>query len=136
MPNMIKKSVTVSNTDSITIMGVAHAFEHHCAFLISNIFQKTYYVKEAKTTYYIPPSSPVVTEAPKVKKSISQSIFPQNEIESATDTLIIKELPRKTNAKPLVIKELPKVKWHFCSKIVSLKSLNSMDFSINSKFYY
>ena len=96
--------------------------------------QKTYYVKEAKTTYYIPPTSKPVTEAPKVKKSISQSIFPQNEIESASDTLKIKELPRKTDAKPLIIKELPKVKWHFCSKIVSLKSLNSMDFSINLKF--
>jgi len=70
--------------------------------------KKTYYVKEAKTTYYIPPSVLPVTEAPKVKKSISQSIFPQNEIESATDTLIIKELPRKTDAKPLIIKELPK----------------------------
>ena len=88
-----------------------------------NTLQKTYYVKEAKTTYYIPPTSKPVTEAPKVKKSISQSIFPQNEIESATDTLIIKELPRKTDAKPLIIKELPKVKWHVCSKIVSLKSL-------------
>ena len=28
-PNMIKKSVTVSNTDSITKKGVAHAFEHY-----------------------------------------------------------------------------------------------------------
>ena len=101
-----------------------------------NTLQKTYYVKEAKTTYYIPPTSKPVTEAPKVKKSISQSIFPQNEIESATDTLIIKELPRKTDEKPLIIKELPKVKWHFCSKIVSLKSPNSMIFSIFKKNCY
>ena len=130
---MIKKSVTVSNTDSITIMGVAHAFEHYCIILMFNILQKTYYVKEAKTTYYIPPSSPVVTEAPKVKKSISQSIFPQNEIESATDTLIIKELPRKTDEKPLIIKELPKVKWHFCSNIVSLKSLYEFFYRLKMK---
>ena len=119
-------------------MGVSHAFEHYCVILKChfNILQTTYYVKEAKTSYYIPPSVLPVPEAPKVKKSISQSIFPQNEIESATDTLIIKELPRKTDAKPLIVKELPQVKWHFCSKIVSVKSLNSMNFSIHLKCCY